>query len=135
MGQELPVCHLRQEQGDRGFLISSRSLVNGNTIKASCPYIKKDHNVADLVCGSGYYALALHESVDSKSRFYAVDSDGKVIRGVERKATKCRYYNIETHASSDVNLSFIKHESVDFVLVDEVLCCMAPKGHRQPATK
>ena len=95
-----------------------------------CPYVKQDQIVADLGCGPGYYALALAESVGAKGQVYAVDSDEKAIRAVERKATKRRYHNIEAHVSSAANLSFIEDELVDFVLADGLLCSMAPQDHQ-----
>ena len=94
-----------------------------------CSYVKQDQTVADLGCGPGYYALALAESVGPKGRVYAVDSDEKAVRAVERKATKHRYHNIEAHASSAAKLSFIEDDSVDFVLADGLLCSMAPQDH------
>ena len=94
--------------------------------------MEKDQIVADLGCGPGYYTFALAESVGAKGRVYAVDSDEKAIRAVERKATTRRYHNIEAHACSAANLSFIEDQSVDFVLADGLLCSMAPQDH-QPA--
>ena len=99
-----------------------------------CPYVEQDQIAADLGCGPGYYALALAESVGAKGRVYAVDSDEKAIRAVERKAAKRGYRNIEAHASSAANLSFIEDESVDFVLAEGLLCSMAPQDH-QPAVE
>jgi SAM-dependent methyltransferase len=94
-----------------------------------CPYVKQDQIVADLGCGPGYYAFALAKSVGAGGRVYAVDSDEKAIRLVERKAIKLGYHNIEAHASSAANLSFIEDASVDFVLADGLLCSMAPQDH------
>jgi predicted RNA methylase len=42
--------------------------------------------VADLGCGLGYFTLALAEFVGPEGRVYAVDSDGKAIRALEKKA-------------------------------------------------
>lgn len=94
-----------------------------------CPYVQQDQIVADLGCGPGYYAFALAESVGVNGRVYAVDSDEKAIRAVERKATQRGYRNIEAHASSAANLGFIEDESVDFVLADGFVCSMAPQDH------
>jgi ubiquinone/menaquinone biosynthesis C-methylase UbiE len=94
-----------------------------------CSYVKQDQTVADLGCGPGYYTLALAESVGPKGRVYAVDSDEKAVRVVEKKAVKHRYHNIEAHASSAGDLSFIEDGSVDFVLADGLLCSMAPQDH------
>jgi ubiquinone/menaquinone biosynthesis C-methylase UbiE len=94
-----------------------------------CSYVKQDQMVADLGCGPGYYTLALAEYVGPKGRVYAVDSDEKAIRAVERKAAKRGYHNIEAYASSAANLSFIDDESVEFVLADGLLCSLSPRDH------
>ena len=97
-----------------------------------CPYVTIGQVVADLGCGPGYYTLALAEFVGSEGRVYAVDSDEKAIRALEKKAEKRGYHNIEARASSASDLSFIKDESVDFVLANGLLCSMAPQ-HHEPA--
>jgi len=51
-----------------------------------CPYVEKGQVVADLGCGPGYYTLVLAEFVGPEGRVYAVDSDGKAIRALEKKA-------------------------------------------------
>jgi ubiquinone/menaquinone biosynthesis C-methylase UbiE len=93
------------------------------------PYVKNGQVVADLGCGPGYYTLALAESVGPEGRVYAVDSDEKAIRAVEKKTDKRGYRNIEAHVSSASDLSFIKDASVDFVLANGLLCSMAPQHH------
>ena len=95
------------------------------------PYVKNNQVVADLGCGSGYYTLALAELVGSKGKVYAVDLGKNCIRGLEKKAKKGGYRNIEAHASSASDVSFIKDRSVDFVLADGLLCSMA--NHREAA--
>jgi ubiquinone/menaquinone biosynthesis C-methylase UbiE len=95
-----------------------------------CSYVKKDQIIADLGCGPGFYSFALADCVGAKGRVYAVDSDENSIRAVKSKITKRQYKNLVAHASSAADLSFIEQESVDFVLADGVLCCMAPKGHQ-----
>ena len=94
-----------------------------------CCYVKQGQKVADLGCGPGYYTLALADAVGPKGRVYAVDSDEMAIQAVERKATKGSYRNIEGHASSAADLSFIQDDSVDFVLANGLLCSMAPQDH------
>ena len=92
-------------------------------------YVTNGQVLADLGCGPGYYTLALAEFVGPEGRVYAVDSDEKAIRALEKKADKRGYHNIETHASSASDLSFIKDGSVDFVLANGLLCSMAPHHH------
>ncbi len=94
-----------------------------------CPCVTNGQMVADLGCGSGYYTLALAECVGPEGRVYAVDSDGKAIRALERKAEERGYHNIGAHASSASDLSFIKDGSIDFILANGLLCSMAPQHH------
>lgn len=46
------------------------------------------------------------------------------IRTLTKRADQCGYRNIEAHATSAYELSFIKDESVDFVLAKGLLCNM-----------
>jgi ubiquinone/menaquinone biosynthesis C-methylase UbiE len=92
-----------------------------------CAYVTNGQLVADLGCGPGYYTLALAECVGPEGRVYAVDSDEKAIRALEEKADRRGYHNIEAHASSASDVSFIKDGSVDFILADGLLCSMAPR--------
>jgi ubiquinone/menaquinone biosynthesis C-methylase UbiE len=95
------------------------------------PYVKKGQVVADIGCGSGYYTLALAECVGPEGGVYAVDLNEKAIRNLEKKANEFGYHNIEAHASSATDLSFIKDESIDFVLANGLLCVMS--GNRESA--
>jgi ubiquinone/menaquinone biosynthesis C-methylase UbiE len=94
-----------------------------------CSYVAEGQAVADLGCGPGFYSLGLAECVGPEGRVYAVDSDEKPIRALERKADKRGYHNIEARVSSASDLSFIKDGSVDFVLANGLLCSMAPQYH------
>jgi len=84
-------------------------------------HVEKGQVVADLGCGSGYYALALAELVGPEGKVCAVDLDKKCIQALEKKADKGGCQNIEAHASSVSDLSFIKDRSVDFVLANGLL--------------
>ena len=85
------------------------------------PYVSKGQVVADLGCGPGYYALPLAGIVGPEGKVYAVDLGRVSVRTLERKAKKCGYQNIEAHASSAADLSFIKDGSVDFILANGLL--------------
>jgi len=89
-------------------------------------FVDRDQAVADLGCGPGFYTIALAEQVGSGGKVYAVDSDEKAIRAVDRKAGKRGLGNIEAHVSSAGDLSFIKDGTIDFVLAHGLLCSMAP---------
>ena len=92
-----------------------------------CSYVVEGQAVADLGCGPGFYSLGLAECVGPEGRIYAVDSDEKAIRALEKKADKRGYHNIEARVSSASDLSFIKDGSVDFVLANGLLCSMSPQ--------
>jgi len=91
--------------------------------------------VADLGCGPGFYTLPLAERVGPAGKVYAVDSDEKAIRVIEHKAAKKKYHNIETHITSAAKLDFIQDETVDFVLADGLLCCVAPQDHAETVSE
>ncbi|MFQ5820968.1 MAG: class I SAM-dependent methyltransferase [Candidatus Heimdallarchaeota archaeon] len=92
-------------------------------------YVKDGQVVADLGCGPGFYTLALADSVGLEGKVYAVDSNEKCIQSLEKKMEKGEYQNIETHASSASDLSFINDRTVDFVLANGLFCSMAPQYH------
>ena len=85
------------------------------------PFVRNGQVVADLGCGSGYYTLPLAEFVGSEGKVYAVDLGKNCIRKLEKKAAKGGYHNIEAHASSASDLSFIKDRAVDFVFANGLL--------------
>jgi ubiquinone/menaquinone biosynthesis C-methylase UbiE len=94
-------------------------------IRPFVKFIKEDYVVADLGCAIGYFTLPLAELVGPEGKVYAVDLNKKCIRALEKKVEKAGYRNIESHASTAADLSFIKDSSVDFVLANGLLCSMA----------
>jgi len=89
-------------------------------------YVAPGQVVADLGCGPGYFTIPLAECVGPQGRVYAVDSYPNAIRAAEKKILKRGLHNIELHACSAADLSFIPERSVDFVLANGLLCCVAP---------
>ncbi len=87
-------------------------------------FVKDGYVVADVGCASGYFTLRLAELVGPEGKVYAVDLNKKCIRALEKKVEKGGYRNIESHASSAADLSFIEDSSVDFVLASGLLCSM-----------
>jgi ubiquinone/menaquinone biosynthesis C-methylase UbiE len=85
------------------------------------PFVRKWQVVADLGCGPGYYKLALAESVGPEGKVYAVDLYEKFIQALRKKVNKAGYRNIEVHASSAADASFIPDRSVDFVFANGLL--------------
>jgi ubiquinone/menaquinone biosynthesis C-methylase UbiE len=97
----------------------------GNPQRDIEPYVTKGQVVADLGCNTAYYTLALAECVGPEGKVYAVDLKEEYIRALEKRADELGYHNIEAHTTSASDLSFIKDESVDFVLANGLLCSMA----------
>ncbi len=89
-------------------------------------YITAGQVVADLGCGPGYFTIPLADCAGPEGRVYAVDSNLKAIRALEKKILKRGLHNIEARVSSAADLSFIPERSVDFVLANGLLCCVAP---------
>jgi len=103
--------------------------------KKYCSYVAPGQVVADIGCGPGFFTLSLAAAVGPGGIVYAVDSDEKAIRAVERRAKKKGFHNIKTYTSSATDLSFLKDESVDFILADGLLCSMAPQYHEQATSE
>ncbi len=96
-----------------------------------CDYVKPGQVVADLGCGPGFFTIPLAKKVGAGGLVYAVDSDAKPIRTVEKKIVKYKLVNIQAHHASAADLNFIPDQSVDFVLADGLICTMAPRAHLQ----
>ncbi len=96
-----------------------------------CSFVKPGQTVADLGCGPGFFTLALAAAVGSTGTVYAVDSDEKAVGSVGRRTKKKGFHNVQTVVASATDLSFIKDESVDFILADGLLCSMAPQHHER----
>jgi ubiquinone/menaquinone biosynthesis C-methylase UbiE len=125
----------REEKRDKHFPLFAHDNVFRRLFdnpNGFCSYIAIGQTVADLGCGPGFYSLGLAKCVGPKGKVYAVDSDEKAIRALEKKTDKRGHHNIEARVSSASDLSFIKDGSVDFVLANGLLCSMAPQYH-EPA--
>jgi ubiquinone/menaquinone biosynthesis C-methylase UbiE len=92
-------------------------------------YVREGQVVADLGCGPGFFTLALAEAVGPDGKVFAVDSDERAVRAVERKAVERGLGTIDARAVSASQLEFIADGSVDFVLCHGLLCSMAPDAH------
>jgi ubiquinone/menaquinone biosynthesis C-methylase UbiE len=93
------------------------------------PYVKSGQVVADLGCNTGHYTFALADCVGNEGMVYAVDLKEEYIRALKKKGDELEYQNIEWHAASAADLSFINDETVDFVLANGLLCNVP--DHRQ----
>jgi len=81
--------------------------------------LRRGQAVADLGCGSGYYAFRMAELVGSEGRVFAVDIEPRMLDFVRERALRERVQNIEAvHASTiDPNLA---PRSVDLLLMVDV---------------
>ena len=92
------------------------------------PFVAAGQVAADLGCGPGFFTIALAERTGPEGKVYAVDSDDRAVRAVERKAGTRGLRNIEARACSAADLSFILDGTVDFLLAHGLLCSMDPAG-------
>lgn len=91
-----------------------------------CAYTGTGETVTDLGSGPGFHTLALADCVDPSGTVHAVNFAVSV-RALERKAARRGVSNIVAHVSSAADLAFIADGSVDLVVADGLLCCMAPE--------
>lgn len=93
------------------------------------PYLKQGQVVADIGCGWGYFSFAMADLVGPEGKVYSVDLAEKCIRVIKRKADKRGFHNIEAHAHTAADLSFIPDSSVDLIFANGLLCSMAIDRH------
>jgi ubiquinone/menaquinone biosynthesis C-methylase UbiE len=93
------------------------------------PFLSKSQVAADLGCGPGLFSIPMAQYVGPEGKVYAVDSNEKAIKALEKKMRKMGINNLEPHASSAHDLSFIEDASVDFIFAYGLLCSMAPENH------
>ncbi len=82
---------------------------------------------ADLGCGPGFFTLPMAQIVGRGGKVFAVDTDEKSIEILKLKLSNRMYQNVDARLASAADLSFISDQSVDFVMGDGVLCCMADR--------
>lgn len=89
-------------------------------------YVDPGDAVADLGCGSGHFTIALSRIVGDDGRVLAVDFDPRAIarlRGkIERRGAQ---HIVDAHVVSAAAIDFVESASLDFVLAEGLLCCMA----------
>ena len=88
-------------------------------------YLSGGAFAADLGCGPGFFTLTMAQIVGPSGRVFAVDSDEASIEALSLKVSKRQFQNVQVRHSSAAYLPFITDHSVDFVLADGLLCCMA----------
>jgi len=117
-------------KGDKRFPLSAhdnwlrRRLVDPR--KLVCRYVREGRTVADLGCGPGFFIQALAEAVGPAGTVYAIDSDERAVREVERKAGEKGLKNVDARTASAARIGFIPDSSVDFALCHGLFCSMAP---------
>lgn len=87
-------------------------------------YLSRRAVAADLGCGPGFYTVPMAETVGPEGKIYAIDSHEKSIKALKSKISKHGYQNIDARVASAAQVGFIPDHSLDFILSNEVLCCM-----------
>ena len=93
-------------------------------LKLISPYIQKGDAAADIGSGWGYYTFKLADLVGPGGKVYSVELGDNCVRFIQKKAEKKGFRNIEAHASTAADLSFINDSSVDLVFANGLLCSM-----------
>jgi ubiquinone/menaquinone biosynthesis C-methylase UbiE len=79
------------------------------------------HIVIDFGCRHGTYTLPAAMRVGKNGRVYAIDKNKNVLNELGRNAKEKRLKNIFTFAAEDIRKLTVSAESVDMVLVYDVL--------------
>lgn len=88
-------------------------------------YVTRGQTIADIGCGWGAFSFDLADIVGTEGKVYAVDLSRKCVDQIRMDADRRAYSNIEPHAASAADLTFIEDRSVDFVFANGLLCSMA----------
>lgn len=126
--EEVRVAHWWRSKRGPAFLDPILKLFE-HPEKIIAPYINNGDVVVDLGCGWGHFSLVLAKMVGPEGKVYAVDLADKCIHSLLEKGAGRGLRNIEAHASSASDLSFIPDQSVDFVFANGLLCSMAVGRH------
>jgi len=87
--------------------------------------IREGHIVLDFGCNEGHYAIPAAKVVGSKGRVYAVDKDKEPLDKLEETARLQGLENIETVQTTGEPKIALEDESVDVVLLYDVLHYMS----------
>lgn len=107
-----------------GYLLASplRNLLHSPR-KILGPYVEKGMTVLDVGCAMGFFSLPLAELVGPDGRVICVDLQEKMIRSLDRRASKAGLGNrIETHVcrKDSLNLDQLR-DKIDFALLFAVV--------------
>jgi ubiquinone/menaquinone biosynthesis C-methylase UbiE len=88
-------------------------------------YVSVGDKVADLGCGPGFFALPMAEVVGPEGKVYAVDSADTSIKRLNLRSSALGYRNIDARVGSAAQLGSIRDGTLDFIMANLMLCCMA----------
>jgi SAM-dependent methyltransferase len=89
-------------------------------------YVGPGQRAADLGCGAGFHTIAMARIVGEEGRVFAVDFDPRAVARLHRQAKRRSLDQIiEERTTSASEIDFIEASSIDFVLAEGLLCCMA----------
>jgi len=84
--------------------------------------VRGGFTVVDIGCGSGYYLSEMIKASGPNGKVIGIDSNPEIIRDLSNG--QFSQANVELHVASASDVGFIATNSVDFVLSNNVLCCM-----------
>lgn len=81
--------------------------------------IQPGMKIADVGCGTGYFALPMAKIVGEEGRIFAIDISEEMLQETKRRADEEGYNNIELVSSGENNFK-LKDKSVDMVFTSTV---------------
>lgn len=81
--------------------------------------IQQGMKIADVGCGTGYFALPMAEIVGEEGRIFAIDISVEMLQETKRRAEEAGYNNIELVSSGENNFK-MKDKSVEMVFTSTV---------------
>ena len=86
-------------------------------LKLGC---QKDHNFADIGCGTGLFTIPAAEICGNNACVYAIDVSEEMLTEVKERSLKDGLNQIQTVKSDEYDVK-LKNNTVDFVLICTVL--------------
>jgi len=103
------------------FPPGSGGFLNPERIVNFLPEIKQGDVIADFGCGHGYFAIPIAKKVGSEGKVFALDILEKALEATRSKARLEGVENIETIRCNLEKNSTLADESVDVVLIANLL--------------